>query len=666
MLSWLAGGPDEQDDFADTTFADKPDTPAHVFAARAFKYRLWGTPKPPDAVPQARGRPDSYYAGDEAPPMGAPVSPSKQPNGILMTPGTANLRRSKTVSWGAQKDETKVRERSQAMSRNKTAPIVPGKFPTPSRADMTALDAAPAQSPPETKLTEKLRHARSISEPQPAAHVDVPSKPLVEQQKVTEILSNPLIDWKDRYDQYSARTEREMKRLIAKQQAAKQYARKKDTVASQLAEDLQDERKKIFSLESQISSLTDEVIRMQKGLALAEARAKADPSRSIDDYDDHVPKPAPLRTRRSNDGPTDTTAPPIPKRSPSRRPPAPTTDKDIWASTMIVSPEQARKDQFENDFISSHLRRTRQTPPKPVPRPSLPGPKTEVNLLQPRDINRESTTPKQTPPSSRRRSTLYTPSSTRRRNTHHTPSRPSARRSRLATDKALPATPRGEALVGKDIDASLALPVPSPEAELSALPRRETFSTRPVAAVKPIRPVATDSSPFILDADMGRYDRLAMPYTVPSPSPKARTSLDNRATERNTHRARPIRISLNQTHRPTYTDPAPDALPALDRRDSANDTAAQPEHRKSSRERFPSADATEKQSRQDKENIYRPLGRIPGQTLGHSTTQGWRDEVGLQATPRRALDEERRAKAAARIAARRREREKERERGVLV
>ncbi|KAG8622963.1 hypothetical protein KVT40_007939 [Elsinoe batatas] len=658
MLSWLAGGPDEQDDFADTTFADKPDTPAHVFAARAFKYRLWGTPKPPEAVPQVRGRPDSYYAGDEALPMGAPASPSKQPNGILMTPGTANLRRSKTVSWGAQKDGDKVRERYQAMSRNKTAPVVPGKFPTPSRADITAIDVPPAQSPPETKLTEKLRHARSISEPQASARVDLPSKPSGEQQKVTEILSNPLIDWKDRYDQYSARTEREMKRLIAKQQAAKQYARKKDTAASQLAEDLQDERKKIFSLESQISSLTDEVIRMQKDLALAEARAKADPSRSIDDYDDPVSKPAPLRTRRSNDGPTDTTVPAIPKRSPSRRPPTPTTDKDIWASTMIISPEQARKDQFENDFISSHLRRTRQTPTKPIPRPSLPGPKTEVNLLQPRDINRESTTPQQTPPSSRRRSTLYTPSSTRRRNTHHTPSRPSARRSRLATDKDLPAPSRAEAVLDKDIDASLALPLPSPEAELSALPRRETFSSRPVAAVKPVRPLPTESSPFILDVDMGRYDRLAMPYSFPSPSPKARTSLDKRASERSTLRARPVRISPRQTSRPTDTDADPLALPPLDRRDSANDTSTQIEHRKPSRERYPSTFVNEKQSAGEQEKVHRPLGRTAGQTLGHSTTQGWKDEVGLQATPRRALDEERRAKAAARIAARRRERER--------
>ncbi|KAF4547975.1 Hypothetical protein D9617_33g038390 [Elsinoe fawcettii] len=645
---------------ADTTFTDNPDTPAHVFAARAFQYRLWGTPKPQDTVAQSRARPDSYYAGDDALPMGVPSSPSKK-NGILMTPGTANLRRSKTVSFGAQKGAEKPQQRMQGATRNKTAPVVPGKFPTPSRADLTAMDVPIAEPQSQTKFTEKLRHARSASENN-AVRVDIKRKLEPEQEKITETLSNPLIDWKERYDQYSARTEREMKRLIAKQQAAKQYARKKDTAATQLAEHLHEERMKITSLEGQITSLTDEVVRMQKDLMVATARAKADPSRSIDDYDDAVSKPAPLRPKRSMDALQASSAPAIPKRSPSRRPPPPTTDKDIWAASVIVLPEEARKTQFEDDFISSHLRRTRQTPTRSSARPSGPIPKPDSNPLKPRDINVDSTTPKQTPPSSRRRSTIYSPTSNRRRSLHHTPSRPSARRSRhgLADtarasqlNKALPRPPPAQ----EDLDASLALPLPSPEADFSALPQRDTFSIKPIEGVKPVqplrstRPLAAGSSPFIMDAD-AKYDRMAMPYSVPSPSPKARASLESRSDRRTSAATR----ALSTTSRPQVMTRGADSInaagaerstvrndariiPELDRRDSANDTSPYPAYKD---ERRPLGT-----SRAGKDNAE---GR-------ESARQGWKDELGLQATPRRALDAERRAKAAARIAARRRERE---------
>ncbi|PSK56641.1 hypothetical protein B9Z65_6265 [Elsinoe australis] len=545
MLSWLSGGskPEQQDDFADMTFQEQPDTPAHVFAARAIKYRLWGTPKPPDTTAKPRDRPTSCYGSTSAQQCDPSASPSK-PNGILMTPGTANVRRSKTVSFDAQRNERV--QRPQTASRNKSAPVVPGKFPTPSRIDMTAMEEPAALPQSQSKLTEKLRNARTTNNSN-EVRVEIKRKSVTDQEKVGENLSNPLIDWKERYEQYSARTEREMKRLIAKQQAAKHYAREKDTAASELAEHLRTERKRISLLESQISNLNSEVSRMHKDLQLATSRAAANPSKSINDYNDAPAKPSPLKS-------ASLAAPAIPDRSPSRRPPPLTTDNDIWASSFLAtSPSANRKPNFSDDFISSTLRRTR-LPPKT----SNPNLNPDTNPLRPRDVNLESTTPQQTPPSSRKRTPVLSPSSSRnRRSAHHTPVRLSARRSRAALNAEREVKVHEQRHA--DVDDSLNLPLPSPEAGFA-----------PVQSVRPVKAVAgVESSPFV-------------------------------ATPRGEERMGGVG---------------------------------------------------------ELETGKKACGEGRGKENRSPIVQGWKEVVGVKETPRKSLDAERRAKAAARIAARRRERE---------
>ncbi|PNS15447.1 hypothetical protein CAC42_706 [Sphaceloma murrayae] len=600
MLSWLSGPsrPVQQED--DATFCDQPDTPAHVFAARAFKYRLWGTPRPQDTSIKPRDRPSSYYGNTSAQQNGLSASPSK-PNGILMTPGTANLKRSKTVTFGAQKAEPK---REQIANRTKSAPVVPGKFPTPSRLDMTAMDV-PVQPQPTSEFTDRLRKAQTTDNSN-EVRVEIKRKPEVENEKVTETLSNPLIDWKDRYEQYTARTEREMKRLIAKQQAAKHFAREKDTAATALAEDLREERKKISLLESQISNLNTEVVRMQKDLLVATRRAAIDPSRSINDYE-KPSKASPARPSTHSKP-----APPIPSRSSARRPPPPTTENDIWASSFL-SPTADRKPKFTDDFVSSHLRRTRLTPRHPpTGNPSQSHPM-KSSPLRTRDVNKGSTTPVHTPPNSKRRSVLYSPS-TRRRSAHVTPVRPSPRRSRasLLIDEQDPAEVFAPKTSGED--ESLALPVPSPEAAV-----KTTGTGRGLRPVRPVRPVdAVESSPFLVTPE--KYDRLALrPYSVPSPD---RDEGEDRRDSGAGGDRDGTKGSMTMTRQPSTTRRA--------ERDDRGD------------------------GRRAQENENR-----------NPIVMGWKDVVGVQETPRRVLDAERRAKAAARIAARRREREVQASRGMI-
>jgi hypothetical protein len=93
----------------ESTFIEPPETPAHQFAVKAFKHAIFGTPAPEDAkdaskkserkakLDIANGKAIDLPAPKE---NGPPVSPSKQPGGILMTPGTASKGR-KQVSFGS-------------------------------------------------------------------------------------------------------------------------------------------------------------------------------------------------------------------------------------------------------------------------------------------------------------------------------------------------------------------------------------------------------------------------------------------------------------------------------------------------------------------------------------------------------------------------------------
>ncbi|KAL5386975.1 hypothetical protein PMIN06_002759 [Paraphaeosphaeria minitans] len=265
MFSWITGPrlsnaiEDLQPDHGyESTFIDAPETPAHQFAVKALKRAVFGTPAPDDANNAAGKRlqkkvsPD--LAASKVPAIAAPqentppVSPSKLPGGILMTPGTVNKGR-KSVSFGAHVVDNEGKRINAG--RSGIPSDCPGKFPSPWTPG-TGLKLDPdSEQKPRTKLTAALMDARTTTQPR-SGH-----KPKArDDSDITIDLGAPRSDsgkyWKEQYEEYTARSEKEVKKLIAKQQLARNYAQKKDGEVTELATKLEQERKRFRRREQEL------------------------------------------------------------------------------------------------------------------------------------------------------------------------------------------------------------------------------------------------------------------------------------------------------------------------------------------------------------------------------------------------------------------------------
>ncbi|KAF2106786.1 spindle pole body formation-associated protein-domain-containing protein [Lophiotrema nucula] len=263
MFSWITGSritnviEDLQSDPAyDPTFIEPPDTPAHQFAAKAFKQALFGTPAPQDATKsgkklEKKSKIDAANAKNAvlpAPKEGEPPSsPAKA--GILMTPGTANKGR-KTVSFGAQVVDN---EGKRSNAGNSGIPSdCPGKFPSPWTPGTELLrDESNKEMKPRSKLTAALYDARATTQPKSG------QKPKArDDSDITVDLGAPRSEsgkyWKEQYETYAERTEKEMKKLVSKQQVAKHFAKKKDGEATEMTTRLAEERKRFRNREREL------------------------------------------------------------------------------------------------------------------------------------------------------------------------------------------------------------------------------------------------------------------------------------------------------------------------------------------------------------------------------------------------------------------------------
>jgi hypothetical protein len=264
-------GPTE--DNYESTFLEPPDTPAHQFAVNAFKHAIFGTPAPEDANNGAkamdkRARVDAANAkniiltppNEEEPPL----SPSKQLGGILMTPGTASKGR-KTVSFGSQVMDNE--DKRGNIGKSGIPNDCPGKFPSPWTPG-TALKLEPGSDKrPRTKLTEALLDARTTTQPKSG------QKPKAKDDSdITIDLGAPRSEsgkyWKEQYENYAERSEKEMKKVIAKQQLAKKFAMKKDGEVTELSTKFELERKKFRQRERELEQQNkDYQERLRKALA---------------------------------------------------------------------------------------------------------------------------------------------------------------------------------------------------------------------------------------------------------------------------------------------------------------------------------------------------------------------------------------------------------------
>jgi hypothetical protein len=241
----------------ESTFLEPPETPAHQFAVNAFKHALFGTPAPEDANnPTKRAdkiaKLDALNAKNIVFPApteeGGPLSPSKQPGGILMTPGTASRGR-KTVSFGSQVVDNEGKRGN--IGRSGIPNDCPGKFPSPWTPG-TELKLEPGSDKrPRTKLTEALLDARTTTQPKSG------QKPKAKDDSdITIDMGAPRSEsgkyWKEQYENYAERSEKEMRKVIAKQQLAKKFAMKKDGEVTELTTKFEQERKKFRQREREL------------------------------------------------------------------------------------------------------------------------------------------------------------------------------------------------------------------------------------------------------------------------------------------------------------------------------------------------------------------------------------------------------------------------------
>jgi hypothetical protein len=189
------------------------------------------------------------------------ASPTK---GILMTPGTAAARR-KTVTFGAHvvdNAKDKVKEESKTGLPNDC----PGKFPSPwvpPVEKVVDVDTPSERKRGRSKLTEDLHKARDESAKKKAAENEIRQVEDQDYEDAGEPDSESGRYWKNEYDVYRANTTREVKKLVAKQRAAKSYARDKDLQCTELSDQLRQEKKKVEKLESRTAELEAQLKALQ-------------------------------------------------------------------------------------------------------------------------------------------------------------------------------------------------------------------------------------------------------------------------------------------------------------------------------------------------------------------------------------------------------------------
>ncbi|KAJ5958335.1 uncharacterized protein N7479_005485 [Penicillium vulpinum] len=283
MLDWIKGNEQNLQATDDSKLLEPPETPGHVFAIRAFKSALFGTPGAEEDENNAsqkqpghqRSKSDTIKLAPtdiniDAKPADAAYNPTGSPTkSILVTPGTS-LRR-KTVSFGESVVDNEGKRPGSASKPAKTPPNPSGTLST-----QWMSGSSDGSGKPRSKLTQTLMNARDNasknSEPaksdestgEAKSVIVSGSKEILDNEDITINLEDPHSEsgkyWKTEFDNYRVRTNREIKKLIHYRSIAKSYARKKDTEAMRLADKLKEEEEKVAEMERQVSRLASAMV----------------------------------------------------------------------------------------------------------------------------------------------------------------------------------------------------------------------------------------------------------------------------------------------------------------------------------------------------------------------------------------------------------------------
>ncbi len=282
---------------------EPPETPAPVFAARAIKSAIFGTPVLPDddTIYETEKEPDTMEGDGIRKPQARSVSPTKPP-GILLTPGTATTRR-KTVSFGNEMVEKEDKIAAEKTVGGSGIPNdCPGKFPSP----FVGKPEPSTKFSRNTALTRKLENARegkrgkdepetarNSSEGRPlldlAPEEDITSATMPRsrrrkagipqtsnqdllEQMITgdDFLSDMTMDlnephsqsgkyWKSEYENFHEEAKTEMRKLLKYKDLAKSYAKKKDEENLDLIEKLKEQQRRVLTMEDKISKLSAQI-----------------------------------------------------------------------------------------------------------------------------------------------------------------------------------------------------------------------------------------------------------------------------------------------------------------------------------------------------------------------------------------------------------------------
>ncbi|KAI4238330.1 MAG: hypothetical protein LQ349_001171 [Xanthoria aureola] len=310
MLGWLSGAAQRgavqapKDESGSPSVDEPPETPAPVFAVRAFKTALFGTPHPNQseetvietkASPEKSGKPKHSprakfltpktgnkvhtFRAQRATPLNSPAK------GILLTPGTATTRR-KTVSFGSldnrlgavedgkeqgQQDVQSVIKDSEQLTVA-SSPQKDGAEEVPSltKASFRAqLDAS------KQRLSERNLPAKSTTQGRLASNNAAQLERLSVQPDLGEIAADYTVDltkprsqsgqhWKAEFERYQQNSDRELKKVIQHGQNVKSYAEKKDVEATELQERLKRELVKCAAMETKVSKLATQLASSKK------------------------------------------------------------------------------------------------------------------------------------------------------------------------------------------------------------------------------------------------------------------------------------------------------------------------------------------------------------------------------------------------------------------
>ena len=279
---------------------EAPETPGPVFALRAFKSALFGTPgaegedesvlrAKEEAASRLRNQSDSRkapateHAGNDTATKktetgvggNTMTSPTKS---ILMTPGTTSNRR-KTVSFGDGVVDNERKQDSPTKSSSKTPVNSTGNSSSP-----WTSGSSDGKTKPRSKLTQALMDSRDKPskdpEPMQAPKPDVTRSsentprqtlPAATTKTTTNDDNDETINmeeprsqsgkyWKTEFDNYRTRTDKEIRRLVQYRSVAKDYARKKDEEAVRLADKLKQEEGKVVEMERHVSQLASTMV----------------------------------------------------------------------------------------------------------------------------------------------------------------------------------------------------------------------------------------------------------------------------------------------------------------------------------------------------------------------------------------------------------------------